>query len=288
LFIFGGITHVKDRTITTRDEVLITLAGPFASLCIAIPLLFFLAFLNDSSENSAAGATLAFTGIANVFIVIVNLIPGSPLDGGRIIRSVISRNTNSLIGANNIAVRIGQIAGWSFVVFGLFQLFHSSYINGLWLTFFGWFLVLSATHEWESNNTENDLGSISVSQLMYRWPKTASPNSSVKDLFHDFFVETGVTSIAVVENDSIQGIVELADIIQIPPTEWDMTTVKSVMKSSLPVTIHPDESTLSALNILATHEWNQLFVTQDRYLVGILQRQDILRYLDFKGKSRNV
>lgn len=282
LFIFGGITYLKDRKIQLHDEIFITVAGPFTSLCIAIPLVFTLAFLNESAENSSIGAILAFTGIANGFIVIVNLIPGLPLDGGQIVRSLISHSTNSRIGANNIAVRIGQIAGWLFVGFGLFQLFHSSYINGLWLTFFGWFLLLAATHEWKSKNTENDLGPISVSQLMYRSPKTASPSWSIKNLLDEFFVGSGELSVAVVENHAFQGFVELTDIIRIPPTEWDGTPVRSIMKTSTPITIHPDESTLSALNRFTTNEYKQLFVVQDGYLVGILQSQDLLRYLDFK------
>ncbi|MCL0043120.1 site-2 protease family protein [Dehalococcoidia bacterium] len=288
LFIFGGITYLNDRKIQLHDEMFITVAGPFTSLCIAIPLVFTLAFLNESAENSSIGAILAFTGIANGFIVIVNLIPGLPLDGGQIVRSLISHSTNSRIGANNIAVRIGQIAGWLFVGFGLFQLFHSSYINGLWLTFFGWFLLLAATHEWKSKNTENDLGPISVSQLMYRSPKTASPHLSIQDVLGEFFVGSSGTSVAVVENHSFQGVVHLADIIRTPSTEWGTTSVKSIMKHSSPITIHPDESTLSAMNLLAINESNDLYVVQDGNLVGMLQSQDILRYLDFKEQLRKT
>jgi len=287
LFIFGGVTYIRDRTIKLQEHIFIMVAGPFASLCVSIPLLFSLAYLNETGENSALGAILAFTGIANGFIVIINLIPGSPLDGGQILRSLISRSTNSMIGANNISVRVGQISGWLFVCFGLFQLLHSSYISGLWLTFFGWFLLLAATHEWKSKSTENDLSPISVSQLMYRAPKTTSPTSSIKNLLDGFFVESGETLIAVVENDVFQGFVELTDIIRIPPTEWDVTLVRSIMKSSAPIAIHPDESTLTALNIFTTNEYKQLFVVQDGYLVGILQSQDILRYLDFKEQLQN-
>lgn len=288
LFIFGGITYLKDRKIQLHDEMFITVAGPFTSLCIAIPLVFTLAFLNESAENSSIGAIVAFTGIANGFIVIVNLIPGLPLDGGQIVRSLISHSTNSRIGANNIAVRIGQIAGWLFVGFGLFQLFHSSYINGLWLTFFGWFLLLAATHEWKSKNTENDLGPISVSQLMYRSPKTASPHLSIQDVLGEIFVGSSGTSVAVVDNHSFQGVVHLADIIRTPSTEWGITSIKSIMKQSSPITIHPDESTLSAMNLLAINESNDLYVVQDGNLVGMLQSQDILRYLDFKEQLRKT
>ncbi len=277
LFLLGGISNLESEPEKPGVEFAIAIIGPLSSLALAA--IFWGVDRIGWAPEGPVKATVDYLVLVNILLAAFNILPGFPLDGGRVLRSLIWGATNDLKKATNIASTVGQIFGWIMIAAGVFIALTGQLLNGVWLVFIGWFLNTSA----EAARRELELRSIwlnvRVSNVMNDRPETVSPNSSIEQLVRDIYIKRGVRSAPVINEGKLVGMVTLSDIKKAPQQEWQLTTISRVMTKPPLYTIKPEDGMSVAINLMAEHGVNQLPVIVGDSLVGTLCRADILRYV---------
>jgi len=281
LYIFGGVSNIEKEPGSPGVEFQIAVVGPLTSLLIGV--LAFALFFLLGQYSSALGAILWYLGYANILLGIFNLIPGFPLDGGRVLRSIVWKIDGNLRRATRIVTVVGQIIAYLFILVGIWLFFVGYFIDGLWLGFIGWFLLSSA----QSANSEVMLQSVfrgvTVSEVMNTAPTTVPANISLQKLVDEYFLPLGLRSAFVIQGDRLAGLITLSDIRHVPREEWGQTPVGLAMipRDRLHI-VSPQQSLNDVLPLMAGRDVNQLPVVQDERLVGVLSRDAIVRYLEIR------
>jgi Zn-dependent protease/CBS domain-containing protein len=277
LFLLGGLSNLESEPEKPGVEFAIAIVGPLTS--IALAGLFWALDLSGLAAGGPAKATIVYMIEINVLLAAFNILPGFPLDGGRVLRAILWGATNDLRKATNIAAAIGQVFGWIMIVGGVFWALTDNVMSGVWLVFIGWFLNSAA----EASKREVELRAIwlnvRVASVMNDRPETIGGNSNVEALVNDIYVKKGVRSAPVVEDGKLLGIVTLADIKKLAPGVWRTTPVSSVMTAQPLKTVTPGDDMKTAVRLMAENGLNQLPVVVEERLVGMLNRADILRYV---------
>ena len=281
LYIFGGVSNIEKEPGSPGIEFQIAVVGPLTSLLIGV--LAFVLFFLLGQYSPALGAILWYLGLANILLGIFNLIPGFPLDGGRVLRSIVWKIDGNLRRATRIVTVVGQIIAYLFILVGIWLFFVGYFIDGLWLGFIGWFLLSSA----QSANSEVMLQSVfrgvTVSEVMNTAPTTVPANISLQKLVDEYFLPLGLRSAFVIQGDRLAGLITLSDIRHVPREEWGQTPVGLAMipRDRLHI-VSPQQSLNDVLPLMAGRDVNQLPVVQDERLVGVLSRDAIMRYLEIR------
>ena len=281
LYIFGGVSNIEKEPGSPGIEFQIAVVGPLTSLLIGV--LAFVLFFLLGQYSSALAAILWYLGLANILLGIFNLIPGFPLDGGRVLRSIVWKIDGNLRRATRIVTVVGQIIAYLFILVGIWLFFVGYFIDGLWLGFIGWFLLSSA----QSANSEVMLQSVfrgvTVSEVMNTAPTTVPANISLQKLVDEYFLPLGLRSAFVIQGDRLAGLITLSDIRHVPREEWGQTPVGLAMipRDRLHI-VSPQQSLNDVLPLMAGRDVNQLPVVQDERLVGVLSRDAIVRYLEIR------
>ena len=285
LFIFGGATSIESDSRSPREEALIALAGPVASLVIGAALLG-IAALVDSRE---AGAVLWWLGVINVVLGVFNLVPGYPMDGGRVLRAILWRLRGDPNTATRQAAIVGRVVGYLMVAGGIYWALRSRDIgSGLWLALVGWFLATAAEATMQQAGVERSLSGVRVRDAMDAAPAAVSPNESVADLVSERMLRGDDRSFMVRHDDGgLAGMVTLGDVKRLPRDAWADARVTDIMtRFGDLATIGPDEPLADALRLLQEREVGQLPVMapEDRSPLGIVTRRGILRLIEARMK----
>ena len=281
LYIFGGVSNIEKEPGSPGIEFQVAVVGPITSLLIGALALALLYLLGQNT--SALAAILWYLGFANILLGIFNLIPGFPLDGGRVLRSIVWKINGNLRRATRIVTVVGQIIAYLFILVGIWLFFAGNFINGLWFGFIGWFLLSSA----QSANSEVMLQSVfrgvTVGEVMNTAPTTVPANISLQRLVDEYFLPHGLRSALVTQVDRLAGLITLTDIRHVPREEWGQTPVGLAMipRERLHI-VSPQQSLNDVLPLMAGRDVNQLPVVQDERLVGVLSRDAIVRYLEIR------
>ncbi len=281
LFIFGGVSNIEKEPGSPGIEFQMAVVGPITSLLIG--LLSFALLYGLRQFTSPLGAILWCLGLANILLGIFNLIPGFPLDGGRVLRSIVWKINGNLRRATRVVTIVGQIVAYLFILFGIWLFFVGYFINGLWFGFIGWFLLSSS----QAANSEVMLQSVfrgvTVGEVMNTAPTTVPANISLQRLVDEYFLPLGLRSALVIQGDQLAGLITLSDIRHVPREEWGQTPVGLAMISRDRLHIvSPQQSLNDVLPLMAGRDVNQLPVVQDERLVGVLSRDAIVRYLEIR------
>jgi Zn-dependent protease/CBS domain-containing protein len=277
LFIFGGVSNIRGEAEKPGDEFWMALVGPLTSLALAA--VAWLAWLAIGGGNTPFAAVLRYLANVNLLMALFNLIPGFPLDGGRVLRSVLWTITGDPRRATWVAARIGQGIAFLFILGGIFWSLQGALFSGIWLVFVGWFLLKAA----ETSHRQLDaprLPRVTVGALLRTPPLTVPGSVSVGDLVGHHLPGQGVRAALVVDEGRIAGLVSLRDVTRVPADRWRATPVRAVMTPvrSL-VSVGPEASIQDALALFAERDVNQLPVLQDGTVVGLLSRADVIAYL---------
>lgn len=283
LFIFGGVSNIEREPPNAGTEFWIAIVGPLTSIAIGI-IAFILGILLLPAV-AFLGAILSYLGVANLLLGVFNLIPGFPLDGGRVLRSIIWGITGSLKTATRWASRIGEGIAVLFILFGIFEMFFvgGGFLGGIWFAFIGWFL-------WQAARTANTqvmlqslLKGVTVAEVMNRAPVTVPGDITVRQFVDDYVLNHGVRSAMVVENGTLRGLVTLADLRQVPQDRW---TQELVAQAMVPVqrlhAVAPTQSLNDVLPMMAQNDVNQVPVVQNGQIVGVVTRDRIMRYIEVR------
>lgn len=304
LFLFGGVSNIQREPASAGTEFVMSIVGPLTSIVLGVIFLLLsgaTAAGLDVIAGNPIGALarldppstlLLWLGPINILLGVFNLIPGFPLDGGRVLRSVLWALTKNLRLATRWASWVGQAVAWLFIFAGISMIFGISipffgtgFIGGLWLAFIGWFLNNAAVQSYQQVVVEDLLGGVTVAQLMHANTPTLAPSIPVSTLVHDHIMGTDERAFPVIDNDRLVGLVCIEDVRKVPREKWDTTTVGEIMTPANQLAVAtPREDVSDALNDLASRDVNQLPVMEGGRLVGMLRRRDIMRWLQLHSE----
>ena len=279
LFIFGGVSNLGGEAKQPSTEFLVAIVGPLTSFVLA-GLAFAVASVVTEPRAEVVTSYLA---VVNLALGLFNLIPGFPLDGGRVFRAIVWNATGNLRRATGIAANVGKLVAYAFLAWGFVQLLGGSFFSGIWTAAIGWFLHNAAGASLQQVVFETRLREVRAAQVVRPDPASVAPDVSVADLIEDHLLPGNRRVLPVVENERLVGIVTLGDIARVPAPARASTRVGDVMGGrDGVVTIQPATPLHRAAQLLAEHEFEQLPVVADGRLVGVLTRADVLRQLQLR------
>jgi Zn-dependent protease len=305
LHLFGGVANIEREPPTPAAELFIAIVGPIASVGLGISMLLVTSLLLGFGAHDVASpelamarlgpvaTALAWLGPVNIVVGLFNLIPGFPLDGGRVFRAIVWRVTNSLQEATRIAAGVGQGVGWIFVGLGVLMtlgwrvpVFGTGFSSGLWLGLIGLFLRNAAIAQLRSVALDQMLLGVRVGDVMRRQGRTVSATLPVRELVNGWFMRHDEPAYPVFEGERFVGIVSVDDVRR--KSQWDDLTVTTVMTGLDDlITTTRDEDLAIALRKLASSEVRQLPVLdRNGKLVGMLFEDDVLRWLDLRPRQQ--
>jgi Zn-dependent protease/predicted transcriptional regulator len=283
LFIFGGVSQLDEEPKQPQVEFRMALAGPLTSLVLGGIFLAFWYWLGDMPEFLKA--MCFWLGWINIALAAFNLIPGFPLDGGRVLRSLLWWQSQDLRKATRIASNIGRGIGYLLILIGIVLIFFGDWISGLWLAFIGWFLSNAAASSYRQLARQDILKGHRVSELMIRDCPTIPPQITIQQLVNDQILTSGRRCFPVVQDDRVLGLITLQDIKVVPRHQWSARTAEETMTpfSNLK-SVGPDEDLTTVLKILMEQNINQLLVVKDGKIVGIIARDHLLSFISIRSE----
>lgn len=284
LFIFGGVAQIEKEPTSPGVEFRIAVAGPLVSLALA--MVFGALWLLDRKVPFLA-APSAYLMRINFILALFNLIPGFPLDGGRVLRSIIWKINGNYRQATRIASRSGEVVAYGFIALGVLSMIRGNFFNGLWLAFIGWFLQNAAASAFAQVELQQSLQGVKVSQIMTRNCTRISSLMPISKLVEGQVLTGGERCFFVADNDKLEGLITLRDIAAIPRQRWGFTTSRQAMiPLNRLVSVSPETELLEALRIMDNANVAQVPVIANGELEGILSREHVLHYLRARAELR--
>ncbi len=304
LFLFGGVSNIDREPPSPKAEFLITIVGPITSILLGAVFLM-LSRISFGLESTVPtepseifarlnpfSTLLLWLGSINILVGIFNMIPGFPLDGGRVLRSLLWMATGSLRKATRWASATGQAIAWIFIVSGIvvvfgaqLPIFGKGLINGLWLILIGWFLNGAAIAGYRQVVIRDLLEDVPVGRLMRRDMPVVPPDLSVSALVYQWIMGTDERAFPVVIGGRMVGLVCLEDARKLPREAWDSTPVEQIMtKAEQLDVVSPREDANEAFEKLTRRDVRQVPVMEDGQLVGLLRRRDIVKWLQMHSE----
>lgn len=277
LFIFGGVSSLAGESRSAWEEFAIAIVGPLTSIVVAA--VTWALWLPMREQNDPLAATLVYLAMVNGMVGVFNLLPGFPLDGGRVLRSAIWGTTGSSYRATKVAAIVGQGLAFLFIAFGVFQVFTGNILGGIWIAFIGWFLNGAADSSRKEMLVQETLRGVRVVDVMDRDPETTTPDTAVEVVVRESFMSRGKRALPVHSDGVLVGIVSLSDVKGLHPEEWRATGVGQIMTREPLITVTPDSDVAQALKLIADRGLNQVLVVAHGRVMGMLTRESIIRYL---------
>jgi len=282
LFALGGVSQIEGESADAKTEFQIAIVGPLTSLVIGFLCLG--ATLALPGAVSPGKAMLTWLGYINVALAVFNLVPGYPLDGGRVLRSLLWWKSGDAEKATRTAAVTGQVVGGLFITLGIVQFFFGANFGGLWIAFIGWFLLQAAGETLRQAGFKRAFENVRVSDIMSHDCATVDGHQSVQDLVDRLF-KTGRRCYVVMDDGHVAGLVTPHEIRQIDRSQWPVTLVDAVMRPLQGMqAIGPDAPLGNALQIMARENVNQLPVMSNSHLDGVLSRAEVVNYLHTRAE----
>jgi Zn-dependent protease/predicted transcriptional regulator len=288
LFALGGMAQIEKEPTRASTEFWMGIVGPITSLVIGGVLLgiaWALGWPPRSTPATPVLAVLVWLGYINVMLAAFNMIPGFPLDGGRVLRAIIWAVTKQADRSTRIAARVGQFVGLAFIVYGVSEFFRGAGFNGLWLAFIGWFLLNAAGATYLQSRADNALRGVRVAQVMASECETVDGSIPVQDFVDQHLLSTGRRCFVVLNQGRAAGLITASEVRQLERSEWPQTSVQAVMKPLDRVhAVTPETPALRAMQIMAKEDVNQLPVVSGGDFRGIVTRAHILQLLHARSE----
>jgi Zn-dependent protease/CBS domain-containing protein len=299
LFVFGGMAHMEREPPSPRAELMMAAVGPAVSLLFGLAAMALGSALSSDAVSRHAddpvalaralgpvSTLLLWLGPINVLLGVFNLIPGFPLDGGRVLRAILWWRTGDLERATRWASGVGRAVAWILMAAGVSMLFGVRFpfvgggpIQGLWFLLIGWFLNNAARASYQQLLIRSAFEDVTVADVMRRQAQVVPPDLTLDQLVRDYFMQFDQQAFPVVgDEDQLLGLVEIGQVRAVPPAQWSQVAVREIMTPAEQVdAIRPDQDAIQALHRLADHE--QIPVVVQGRVTGVLRRQDLMRWL---------
>lgn len=283
LFALGGVSQIESEAPSARIEFWIAIVGPLTSAVIGF-ICIGLASLDGWREGlrppNPVAAVLLWLGYINIALAVFNMIPGFPLDGGRVLRAIIWWIDKSPQRSTRAAAKVGQIVAVLFILFGLFRFFTAGNFGGLWIALIGWFLLEAARSSSVQADVMVSLQGHRVRDIMERNCGTVPGHLTVREFVDDVLVHSGNHCFYVAQDGHVAGLLTPADLRKVPRDDWERTSLQSVM---LPLnrvrSVSPEMPAVDALELMGRENLAELAVISNGELEGIFSRGQVVRFL---------
>jgi Zn-dependent protease/predicted transcriptional regulator len=291
LFIFGGVAEMEDEPPTAKSEFLMAIAGPLASVALGVLFWFLQRAIPAGGLLEPVGGIFFYLSYINLLLAAFNLLPAFPLDGGRVLRSILWAWKGRLRWSTRIASTIGGIFGILLMVLGAVHVLYGQFIGGIWFFLIGMFLRNASRVSYRQLLLRRALQGEQVRRFMIAEPVTVPPTIAVEDLVEHFVYRYHFKMYPVVEDGRLIGCVTIDGVKDVPRAEWTSRPVRSLMKMCSPEnSIGPDEDAMKALATMNRLGRTTLMVVEGDRLLGIIALKDLLKLLslklDLEGQDR--
>jgi Zn-dependent protease/CBS domain-containing protein len=283
LFIFGGVSQLAKEPDDSKKELKVAIGGPLSSLVLAFIFWILSRVTSPVPHLILYTGLLGYLAFINLSLAIFNLIPGFPLDGGRVLRALYWRKTGSLKRATRIASETGKWIGVGIILFGLFLILMGNLVGGFWFVIIGIFLRSTAEGGFQQVVMKEALEGVKVRELMSQGAVSVPASLRVNQLVEDFYLTHRYITYPVTEGESIIGIVTLKQVKEVPRDKWMEKTVREVMMPLREeIMLDPDGEAVEALQKMIRTGEGRLPVVRDGKALGMITRRDILNLLEIK------
>jgi Zn-dependent protease/predicted transcriptional regulator len=284
LFVFGGVAEMSEDVRNPGDELRMAIAGPLASIIIGgiFGLLFLL--LRPTNINVVIVAPLGWLSFINLLLAGFNLLPGYPMDGGRVLRSVLWKITGDLRKATRVASTSGQVIAFLVAVAGVYYVVAGAYINGFWFLLIGFFVYQLARASYQQTLLRIAASDTRVRDIMYTNVPLIDASTPLTMLRHNYFAAYSLPAFPVVDGGRVIGIVSRNDLYQVSAAEWDVLNAGRVSRPlSESQTVDPEMTLDKVLRrVLGGDEL--MLVVEGQNVLGLLTREELMRYVETKMK----
>jgi Zn-dependent protease/CBS domain-containing protein len=279
LFIFGGVSEIEKEADRPGEEIKIALIGPVSSYLLAG--VFGGVWLLSRGRASVIGEVSQWLSAVNLILGTFNLLPGIPLDGGRVLRGIVWGMLGDKDRATRVAAFAGRAIGFLMILGGVFMAFRFSQLfNGIWLGILGWFLLKTAESEWQRVEVERAIAGVTASEVMSRDCPSVPADASVAEFVDQFLLRSGRQCYVVGETEAPRGIITLNDVLNVPRDEWSQTSVQAAMQRADQLySISPDTELEDALRSMDEKNIAQVPVMLDGRVLGMIGRDHLMRLI---------
>lgn len=283
LFIFGGAAHISEEPKSARHEFLMALAGPAASLVLAA--LFGLLWLVSLTASPLLHALAGWLAWINLALGLFNLIPGFPMDGGRVFRAIVWSITGNLQRATQIAASLGGLVAYGFIFWGIWQIFNGNWANGLWVSFIGWFIANASTASYQQVALRELLAGHTVRKVMMTDCPHLLPRLTLDVVADHVVLPSGRRCFPVVEHEQLRGLLTLHRIKKVPRDRWTTTRVEDVMIPLAELkTVRSEDELVTVFKQMTAEDINQFPVVDGAgQVVGMVARDNVLAFLRIRA-----
>ncbi len=280
LFVFGGVSQITKEATHPRAELSIAIVGPLTSLALA-GIFYGLHLLLASANQSLAASLMQWLAWMNVLLAGFNLIPGFPLDGGRIFRALVWHRTHDYQRATHIATKVARGIAYAFIAGGIVLIFLlQQWFNGMWLIFIGWFLNDAARASYQQVLLRDALTGITTRQVTDYASPLVPPHMNLTELVEQYVLPTGRSCFLISWGAELEGMVTLQQGKRVPRTRWATTTVQDIMTPANKLKVaYADQDLLGVLQEMNGETANHIPVMEAGKVIGIINREDIARLI---------
>ena len=290
LFIFGGVSALGSEPETPGQEFRVAIVGPIVSFILAgaFGIVALVAHLSDVGGSPPAAVVL-YLAIVNGAVGVFNMLPGYPLDGGRVLRAALWARGHNLLTATRRASLGGTFIAFGLIAFGVFSILTGNFIGGAWFIVIGWFLRNVSEASYQQQLYRNTLEGTKVGQLINRSFNSASPDINLNTLVQEYMLARSQRSVPIVVGMELLGLVTMRDLKRVPRDEWETTSVFRAMTPREKLHhVDAEEEITRALEIMAKEVVNQLPVLEFGRFVGFVTRADVMRLMQVRSELGGV
>jgi Zn-dependent protease/predicted transcriptional regulator len=281
LFVFGGVANLSKEPDDAKTEFRIAIVGPATSL--ALGALFAVGWLALNPFSDGLAGISANLALINASLAVFNMLPGFPLDGGRVFRSFVWSRNGDRLRATRLASRVGEVIAYGVMAIGVAFTLFGGWLSGIWFLLIGFFLRNASTASYEQLLIDSTLSGIAVRDVMRRDVNAVPPDMSVEELVQEGMLRQHARAFAVMAAGDFAGLITLTDVRRVPREEWQATSVYRAMTPATKLhTVSPNENLTKVLQMMAMHDVHQLPVVHGRELVGMLDRGDVMRFIQVR------
>lgn len=289
LFALGGVAQIEKEPEDAKTEFLVGIVGPLSSAIIGVVSLGIAWAIGGgagtpwrivAASETPLRAMFTWLGYINLSLAAFNMIPGYPLDGGRILRSILWMTSRDVVRATRMAANVGKLIALLFIAFGIFRYFGGAGFGGLWIAFIGWFLLQAATASASSVALTAGLKGVRVSDVMTVDCVKLDGNMNVEQFVENYMLRSGRRCFVVEQNGEMTGLVTAHEIKELEKPRWPYTTLVDIMRPLDQLhTVTPTTPVMEALETMGRDDVNQLPVVSGNHLDGIITRANVLQFL---------
>jgi Zn-dependent protease len=283
LFLLGGVAQIEKEASDAKTEFWMAVVGPFTSGALGLIMLalaWTAGWMPWSSPTGPGTALLVWLGYINLGLGAFNMIPGFPLDGGRVLHAILWWAMDDAERSTRVAAFVGQVIAVLFIGFGILRFFQGAGLGGLWIAFIGWFLLQAAGASYMQVRMRTLLSGLRVKDVMSSDCNAVNPNISLQDFVHEHLLRSGRRCFLVIQDARLLGLITPNEVRAIEPMEWPSTTVRTAMQPADKIhLVTRDMPATEALDIMGREDVNQLPVVSDGRVEGVVTRAHLLQLL---------